>query len=123
MQITDQKLEVAIGRMLQAGVLLSAAVVLIGGVLYLHHSTGPRPDYSHFNGVAEALRSPAGIVSNAWRGDAQSIIQLGLLLLIATPIARVILAAVGFLIEHDRLYFWVSLIVLAVLLYSLLHVS
>jgi uncharacterized membrane protein len=56
-------------------------------------------------------------------GDAQSIIQLGLLLLIATPIARVILAAVGFLLERDRLYFWVSLIVLAVLLYSLLHVS
>jgi uncharacterized membrane protein len=123
LQVTDQKLEIAIGRMLQTGVLIAATVVLVGGILYLHQATGPRPDYSHFTVVAEALRSPVGIVSSAMHGDAQSIIQLGLLLLIATPIARVILAAVGFLLERDRLYFWVSLIVLAVLLYSLLHVS
>ena len=123
MQVTDQKLEIAIGRMLQTGVLIAAAVVLVGGILYLHQATGPRPDYSHFTAVAEALRSPVGILSSAMHGDAQSIIQLGLLLLIATPIARVILAAAGFLLERDRLYFWVSLIVLAVLLYSLLHVS
>ncbi|HEX3471946.1 MAG TPA: DUF1634 domain-containing protein [Silvibacterium sp.] len=123
MQVTDQKLEIAIGRLLQAGVLLAATVVLIGGILYLHQASGHRPDYSHFNGVAEALRSPVSIVSNARHGDAQSIIQFGLLLLIATPIARVVLAAAGFLLERDRLYFWVSLIVLAVLLYSLLHVS
>ncbi|HZD47470.1 MAG TPA: DUF1634 domain-containing protein [Silvibacterium sp.] len=121
MQLTDQKLEVAIGRMLQTGVLLAAAVVLIGGVLYLRQETGPRPDYSHFTGVAESLRSPEGIVTHAVHGDPQSIIQLGLLLLIATPIARVVLAAAGFLIEKDHLYFWVSVIVFAVLLYSLMH--
>ncbi len=122
MQVTDQKLEIAIGRMLQAGVFLAAAVVLVGGLLYLHQKTGPRPDYSQFHGEAHALISPVSIVKNAFHGEAQSIIQLGLLLLIATPIARVVLAAVGFLFERDRLYFWVSLIVLAVLLYSLLHI-
>jgi len=121
MQLTDQKLEVAIGRMLQIGVMLAAAVVLLGGLLYLHQVTGPRPDYSHFTGVAERFRSPTEIVSYAFHGRARSIIQLGILLLIATPVARVVLAAAGFLIERDRLYFWVSLIVLAVLLYSLLH--
>jgi uncharacterized membrane protein len=122
MQVTDQKLEMAIGRMLQTGVFLAAAVVLLGGVLYLRQATGPRPDYSHFHGEAAALLSPPSIVHNAFRGDPQSIIQFGLLLLIATPIARVVLAAFGFLLERDRLYFWVSLIVLAVLLYSLLHI-
>ena len=50
-------------------------------------------------------------------------VQLGLLLLIATPIARVVLAAVGFAFERDRMYVVVSLIVLAVLLFSLLHVG
>jgi uncharacterized membrane protein len=123
MQVTDQKLEIAIGRMLQTGVLLAAAVVLMGGILYLHQATGPRPDYSHFKGVGEALRSPVDIFNDARHGDARSIIQLGLLLLIATPVARVILAAVGFLFERDRLSFFVSLIVLAVLLYSLLHAA
>lgn len=122
MQVTDQKLEIAIGRMLQIGVLLAATVVLVGGLLYLHGERGPRPDYSHFHGEAPALISPATIIANAFHGDPQSVIQLGLLLLIATPIARVVLAAIGFLFERDRLYFWVSLLVLAVLLYSLLHV-
>jgi uncharacterized membrane protein len=123
MQLTDQKLEVAIGRMLQIGVMLAAAVVLLGGILYLRQVTGPRPDYSHFTGVAERFRSPAEIVSYAFHGRARDIIQLGLLLLIATPIVRVIFAAVGFLLEKDYLYVCVSLIVLAVLLYSLLHVA
>ena len=123
MQLTDQKLEVAIGRMLQIGVMLAAAVVLLGGILYLRQETGPRPDYSHFTGVAERFRSPTEIVINAFHGKARSIIQLGLLLLIATPIARVIFAAAGFLLERDYLYVCVSMIVLAVLLYSLLHAA
>ena len=123
MQLTDQKLEVAIGRTLQIGVLLAAAVVLLGGILYLRQETGPRPDYSHFTGVAERFRSPAEIVSYAFRGRARDIIQLGLLLLIATPVARVVFAAAGFLLEKDYLYVGVSLIVLAILLYSLLHAA
>jgi len=126
MQLTDQKLEVAIGRMLQAGVLLSALVVLIGGILYLRQASGPgasgqRPDYTHFHGVSQELRSPARIVRSAVHGRPEGLIQLGLLMLIATPIVRVIVAAGGFLLERDQMYFWVSLTVLAVLLYSLWH--
>jgi uncharacterized membrane protein len=45
--------------------------------------------------------------------------QLGLLLLIATPIARVMFSAVAFAMERDRMYVGFTLIVLAVLLYSL----
>jgi len=120
MQLSDQKLEIAIGRMLQAGVLLAALVVLIGGILYLHASPA-RPDYAHFHGVSADLRTPTRIVALAAHGDPQALIQLGLLLLIATPIVRVIVAAGGFLLERDHMYFWVSLVVLAVLLYSLWH--
>jgi uncharacterized membrane protein len=122
MPLTDEKLETAIGRMLQAGVLLAAVVVLIGGVMYLLHASGPRPDYSHFRGVAEHLRTPGGIWRGMMHGGAESVIQLGLLVLIATPVVRVILAGAGFLMERDRLYFWVSAIVLAVLCYSLWHI-
>jgi uncharacterized membrane protein len=56
-------------------------------------------------------------------GDAAAIVQLGVLLLIATPIARVIFAAIGFAVERDRLYVAISLAVLAVLIFGLLHVS
>ncbi|MBV8674963.1 MAG: DUF1634 domain-containing protein [Acidobacteriaceae bacterium] len=110
------------GRMLQIGVTLAAIVVFIGGILYLRQETGPRPDYSHFGiGVPERFRSPDEIVINAFHGRARSTIQFGLLLLIATPIARVIFAAAGFLLEKDYLYVCISLIVLAVLIFSLLR--
>lgn len=122
MRLTDERLEIAIGRILQTGVFLAAAVVLAGGVLYLRHAGGPRPDYSHFHGVAESLRTPSGIWRGLLRDDAESVIQFGLLLLIATPVFRVVVAGVGFLMERDRLYFWVSAVVLAVLFYSLWHV-
>ena len=122
MRLTDEKLEIAIGRTLQTGVLLAALIVLVGGVMYLLHASGPRPDYSHFRGVAEHLRTPSGIWHGVVHGDAASIIQLGLLVLIATPVVRVILAGIGFLMERDRLYFWVSAIVFAVLCYSLWHI-
>lgn len=122
MRLTDEKLEIFIGRGLQIGVLLAAAVVLAGGILYLVHASGPRPDYSHFKGVAEALRTPSGMWHGMLHGDAGSVIQLGLLILIATPVARVIFAAGGFLLERDRLYFWVSATVFAVLMYSLWHI-
>lgn len=122
MRVTDENLELAIGRTLQTGVLLAAAVVSVGGALYLLHASGPRPDYSHFHGVASELRSPSGIWRGMLHGDPESMIQFGLLLLIATPVMRVILAGVGFLMEHDWLYLGVSAIVLAVLLYSLWHI-
>ena len=122
MRVSDESLEIAIGRMLQTGVLLAAAVVLVGGILYLFHASGPRPAYSHFRGMPVELKTPAGIWHGVLHGDAEGIIQFGLLLLIATPVMRVILAGVGFLMEHDWLYLGVSTIVLAVLLYGLWHI-
>jgi uncharacterized membrane protein len=45
-----------------------------------------------------------------------------MLLLMATPIARVALCAFAFFEQRDRLYVGVTLVVLAVLLYSLIDV-
>lgn len=117
----DQKMEMAMGQLLRAGVLLAAAVVFIGGALYLYQTRGPRPDYAIFHGTPEALRHPVAIAKALPSGDSHAIIQFGLLLLIATPIARVVFAAFGFFAEKDRLYVVVSLAVLSVLMYSLLH--
>jgi uncharacterized membrane protein len=58
-------------------------------------------------------------VRSAFGGQSRSIMQLGLLLLIATPIARVIFSVFAFAIEGDRMYVIFTLIVLTVLLYSL----
>lgn len=49
-----------------------------------------------------------------------AITQLGLLVLIATPVVRVAFSVVGFALERDRLYVAITLAVLAVLLASML---
>ena len=117
---TDQKLENMVGNLLRAGVSLSAFVVMLGGVIYLvRHGRSPA-DYRVFQGEPSDLKTISGILREAIRFRGRGIIQLGLLLLIATPVVRVALSIWGFAEEHDRLYMIFTGIVLIVLLYSLL---
>jgi uncharacterized membrane protein len=118
--LDDRGIEVMIGNLLRAGVLIAAAVVVVGAVIYLSHYAMQTADFGVFRGEAAALRTVPAIVRGAVQLHGKSIIQLGLLLLIATPIARVMFSVVGFAIERDHLYVILTLIVLAVLLYSLL---
>jgi uncharacterized membrane protein len=118
--LDDQRIEVMIGNLLRAGVLIAAAVVIFGAAIYLvRHGLQPT-DFHVFRGEAAALRTIPAIIRGALHLHGKSIIQLGLLLLIATPIARVIFSAVAFAIERDYLYVVLTLVVLAVLLCSLL---
>jgi uncharacterized membrane protein len=105
--------------MLRTGVLSAAAVVLFGGILYLAHNHGPRPDYTHFHAEPAHFTTLAAVLHGVATLDPESIIMLGLLVLIATPVARVVMCIVGFLFERDHLYTAISAIVLAILLYSL----
>jgi len=120
---TDQKMEEIVGNLLRSGVLLSAAVVLAGGVIYLARHWSEHVGYSVFHGEPAELRSVSGIFSQVIAGRGRGIIQLGLLLLIATPVARVIFSVWGFAQERDRMYVGFTLVVLAVLLYSLFGVG
>jgi uncharacterized membrane protein len=117
---TDQKIEVIIANLLRAGVTLAAGVVLAGGVVFLvRHGFAPTR-YHAFTGEPSDLRELTGIVRNAARFRGRGIIQLGILLLIATPVARVAFSAVAFVLERDWLYVGVASAVLTVLMYSLL---
>ena len=115
----DEKIERVIGRLLQLGVLIAAAVVLIGGVLLLSQYGHLPAGFRVFNGEEPALRSIGGIVRAVLSGDSRAIVQLGLVLLIATPIARVALTLGAFIAQKDRLYIFTTALVLAVLLYGL----
>lgn len=119
----DKRLEIIIGNLLRAGVLLSAAIVFIGGALYLAQDDGKAVSYKTFAAGGPDTRTLSGIVESAARLNPTGLIALGLVLLIATPIARVVFAIIGFSLERDRLYAVVSLIVLAVLLFSLMHAT
>ena len=118
----DRRIEVILGNLLRTGVLLSAAVVLLGASIYLSRHAHEPADYRVFRGEPSEYRTIRGVIQSliVGRGRGQGLIQLGLLLLIATPIARVAFSVVGFAIERDRLYVIFTLIVLAVLLYSFL---
>ncbi len=116
---TDERIETLIGNLLRAGVLIAAAVVLVSGVWYLWRSGGTVPEYKAFHGEPARLRSVSGVVSSLGALDSRVFVQLGVLLLIATPVARVALAVFGFCAEGDRTYVLVSLIVLAILMFSL----
>ncbi|HKD84007.1 MAG TPA: DUF1634 domain-containing protein [Terriglobales bacterium] len=115
----DQRIEVIIGTLLRTGVMLAAAVVLFGAVLYLARHGHEPTNYSRFHGEPESLKSPMDIVHGVVDMDARAIIQFGLLLLIATPVARVAFSAIAFAIEHDYMYVVITLIVLVILLFSL----
>jgi len=118
----DYKLEQLIGNLLRAGVFIAAAVVLLGGILYLAQHGSTRPDYHSFHGESSALKSVPAVVKGAASLDSRSIIQLGLLLLVLTPIVRVVFSAVGFALERDYVYVTITVFVLAVLLVSLVKI-
>ncbi|MGA2457699.1 MAG: DUF1634 domain-containing protein [Terriglobales bacterium] len=116
----DHRIEVILGNLLRSGVLLSAAVVFLGACVYLSHHGHESADYRIFRGEPSEFSTIAGVIHSAVHGRGRGLIQLGLLLLIATPIARVAFSIVGFGIERDRMYVAFTLIVLAILLFSLL---
>ena len=122
-RMNDSRLETIIGRLLQIGVLAAAATVLAGGALYLIQSHSGHVDYRSFAPGNPDSLTLHGIVRSAIHFDSLGLIQFGLLLLIATPVARVALAAVGFALERDRLYTVVSLIILVILAFSLIHAT
>jgi len=116
---SDEKMEQIIGTLLISGVIVAALIVLVGGVLYLIRYATTLPDYRVFKGEPADLRSLSGIVTDALSFRIHGIIQLGLLLLIATPVARVAFSILAFAVQRDRTYVIVTLIVFAVLMYSL----
>lgn len=119
-QFSDEKLELIMGNLLRIGVMIAALVVFAGGCIYLLHQGDSQADYRNFHGEPASLRTVQGIAEEAAALHSAGIIQLGLLLLIATPVMRVVFAVVGFALERDYLYTIVSVIVLGVLMYSFL---
>src|SRR2546426_2662678 len=116
----DQRLDELMGELLRTGVLLAALVVLVGGVVYLTRHSMPIMNYQVFQGEPTELRTISGILHEALALRGRGLIQLGLLILIATPVARVAFSVFAFLYQGDRKYVLFTLVVLGLLLFSLL---
>jgi uncharacterized membrane protein len=116
---TDHRVELVISNLLRAGVLLAAAVVLMGAAVFLARHGSSTPRYGVFLGEPADLRTPSGIVAEALALRGRGVIQLGLLILLLTPVARVAFSVFAFALQRDRLYIVVTLVVLGVLAFSL----
>jgi uncharacterized membrane protein len=117
--ITDTTIERSLSVLLRAGVVISGVVVFSGGVYFLARHGHELPDHHTFHGEPSVDRIAGQIIAGAVALRARSIIQVGLLILIATPIARVAFSLVAFALERDRAYVLITAIVLTILLYSL----
>ena len=117
--MTAKTMERVVGRLLQTGVLLSASVVIAGGVWLLSRSGNTVVDFRQFRAEPRELRSVGALLNTAPHPKPEAVIQFGLMLLIATPVARVIFSMVAFALQRDRAYVIITMIVLAVLAYSL----
>ena len=115
----DRDIETLMGLLLRTGVLIAAGIVIAGGILFLFQHPETVPSYSTFSGEPARLRHIPYILKEAFAFKSRAVIQLGLLVLIATPVARVIFSLTGFVMEKDRVYIIITFIVLCVLVYSL----
>jgi uncharacterized membrane protein len=120
MNLDDKRLDRVVSAVLRAGVILAATLVLIGGIAFLASHPQAMPDHRKFHAGSTQLASIRGVLDGALNLDPLYIIQLGLLILIATPVVRVITCAGGFVLERDWTYATISLIVLALLIASLI---
>jgi len=122
----EKDVELYIGKLLRYGVILSCIITIFGGIIYLYQHQGIVPDYSPipsdepFPGVASYLRELNTILPRILDLDGAAIIQLGVIVLIATPVIRVAFSAIAFLIEKDYMYVTITLIVLAIILLNMI---
>jgi uncharacterized membrane protein len=116
---TDQKMDEQMGLLLRSGVAMACAVMLIGGVLYMIRHGEELPAYRTFHGVMDGLGSVRGILREVRVGSARGVIQLSVLLMIATPVMRVAFAVYGFSRQRNWMFTGVSVVVLGLLAWGL----
>jgi uncharacterized membrane protein len=120
----DTKLQRLIGTTLRSGVLAASLTGIVGGAMFLAVHGGQQVAFHSFAGANTTYASPSQIVRQALapvnvdRGLA--IAQLGIMILLLTPIIRVAFSVLGFAMENDRIYVAITCIVLATLMGSLL---
>ena len=117
--INYKDIQVVLGTLLRAGVIISMSIVLIGGIIFLIHNKGVITDYKVFKPELSKFSSIAEIFKGVSTLHGDAIVQFGILMLIFTPIARIFFAIFSFFLERDYLYVIIGFIILAIITISL----
>jgi uncharacterized membrane protein len=120
-----ETMNLIVSKVLRYGVLTSASIILLGTALLLASSalseTGPNLTY-YPNQIPHGSFSVslANLASGVLQLEPFALIELGALVLISTPVARVLISIFLFSAEGDRLYVYITSAVLVFLLFSML---
>ncbi|MDD4819725.1 MAG: DUF1634 domain-containing protein [Flavobacteriales bacterium] len=117
-ELTQRDMELFIGKMLRVGVFTACGVAILGGIMYIVQNAGQTVDFQTFSSQM-ALHSFSDVINGVMVLNAVSVIQLGIVILLCTPILRVAFSAVAFLLEKDYLYVGITLVVLFIILLNL----
>ncbi len=115
----ERDVELFIGKLLRYGVILSSIITIAGGIIYVFQHPHEQPSFKTFVGAPEYLRELSTIIPKVFQLDGLAIVQLGVAVLIATPILRIAFSILAFAIEKDRMYVVITCIVLAIILSNL----
>ncbi len=116
---TEARMERRIGLILRTGVSLAASIILLGGLQYLARHGEEPADHRTFHGEPVQMRGVLAIGRDLVHPSGRALIHLGVLLLVATPVARVVFSLAAFAEQRDSRFVVVTLVVLAILAFGL----
>ena len=125
---TDHDMQQLIGNTLRRGVTVACVIAMLGGVMYLfEHGAEPMKDYSRFSYDAppagyEQYTTLEGILRGVADFSSVGWIQLGVVVLLLTPVMRVVLSLFDFVRQRDWLYAAITSLVLAVIVCNSLNI-
>jgi uncharacterized membrane protein YfcA/uncharacterized membrane protein len=108
----------SISWILQGGVIVSSTLILLGLILL-----PIRPGGLSITRLLNFPQTLNAVRVDLFVGHPQALITLGLLVLIATPVLRVAVSILVFALEKDRIYVVITVIVLAILLFSIFYLG
>jgi uncharacterized membrane protein len=117
---TVPKMEGLIGTVLIVGVLTAAAIVLVGGAVFLWRHGSEYVNYRVFRKDSRDLRTLEDILNGVKELSGRALIQLGLVFLVALQVIRVLLTGILFSLTRNRVFTLITFVVLGLLLYGLL---
>lgn len=117
--MTDQTIQKIIGNVLKYGVRTVLIIAAIGGSIFLYDHSSETVDYTRFTENDNSIfRVTADVLKGVASYDARSIIFLAILVLFCTPFIRLLLSLVSFILEKDRLYVFITTVVLVIIGFS-----
>ncbi len=118
--IGDRDLAMFIAKIMRWGVIAAITFTATGGIIFLLRHSGQTFDHRHYITVDHSIITIfRDTFTGIFNGNGRSFIMLGILVLFATPVIRVIFSLIGFILEKDRLYIVITSVVLAIIFISI----